>query len=573
MATLHYNLATQAYVQQQVQDVTGIAPETLNSLSELASAINNDPDFFNTLNTSLSTKADIATTLAGYGITDAYTQAEITSLLAAQNEAGEIAYDNTTSLLTATNVQAVIDEIEARLKLAEAEVHAHLNKDIIDQITAAYTTDLDTKLAGIEDGATADQTKADIDALGINAATVNSLTVETAVPANAVFTDTTYSNVSELANDANYITTETDPVFTAWDKSSGISITESQISDLGNYELADNTILKDADIGVTLQAYDADIVSDASYVHTDNNYTNAEKALVASALQAETPDVVTSVALVGNILTYTDETGTDTDIDLSLYLDDTNLARLVSGAYDSDTTSIIFTRDDASTFSVDASAFIGGGLVTSVNGQTGDVTITETDPIFTASQAANITAQMITDLGNLSGTNTGDQDLTGYATTASLAAVATSGSYNDLTDTPSAIDLTGDVVPNTTLAHDLGSSTKYWDTTYTQNLDLDDISVAGRQVFLYNNNGLRCYNGVPGGTSVSGYLSGSATFLTGSTYTVNDSRITSDWYVTIIPTGNPAGTWTVESSSGSFTITSTQSESSVTFDWNAVGDL
>lgn len=29
--------------------------------------------------------------------------------------------------------------------------------------------------------------------------------------------------------------TETDPVFTAWDKSTGISITESQISDLGNY--------------------------------------------------------------------------------------------------------------------------------------------------------------------------------------------------------------------------------------------------------------------------------------------------------------------------------------------------
>jgi len=28
---------------------------------------------------------------------------------------------------------------------------------------------------------------------------------------------------------------ETDPVFTAWDKTTGISITESQISDLGNY--------------------------------------------------------------------------------------------------------------------------------------------------------------------------------------------------------------------------------------------------------------------------------------------------------------------------------------------------
>ena len=34
---------------------------------------------------------------------------------------------------------------------------------------------------------------------------------------------------------AGYLDTETDPVFGAWDKSAGISITESQISDLGNY--------------------------------------------------------------------------------------------------------------------------------------------------------------------------------------------------------------------------------------------------------------------------------------------------------------------------------------------------
>ncbi|WP_136465532.1 tail fiber domain-containing protein [Flagellimonas onchidii] len=38
----------------------------------------------------------------------------------------------------------------------------------------------------------------------------------------------------------------------------------------------------------------------------------------------------------------------------------------------------------------------------------------ETDPIFTASQAANITSQHITDLNNLSGANTGDQDLSPY---------------------------------------------------------------------------------------------------------------------------------------------------------------
>ena len=46
--------------------------------------------------------------------------------------------------------------------------------------------------------------------------------------------------------------------------------------------------------------------------------------------------------------------------------------------------------------------------------------LSETDPIFTSSQAANITVSDITNLGNLSGTNTGDQDLSGLATKAEL---------------------------------------------------------------------------------------------------------------------------------------------------------
>ena len=47
-------------------------------------------------------------------------------------------------------------------------------------------------------------------------------------------------------------------------------------------------------------------------------------------------------------------------------------------------------------------------------------TITETDPIYTSSQAANITANDITKVSNLSGINTGDQDLTGLATTSAV---------------------------------------------------------------------------------------------------------------------------------------------------------
>ncbi|MEI8204654.1 MAG: hypothetical protein WCH34_16670 [Bacteroidota bacterium] len=47
--------------------------------------------------------------------------------------------------------------------------------------------------------------------------------------------------------------------------------------------------------------------------------------------------------------------------------------------------------------------------------------INETDPVYTISQAKNITATDITHLSNLSGINTGDQDLSLYATKTSLA--------------------------------------------------------------------------------------------------------------------------------------------------------
>jgi hypothetical protein len=46
--------------------------------------------------------------------------------------------------------------------------------------------------------------------------------------------------------------------------------------------------------------------------------------------------------------------------------------------------------------------------------------ITESDPVYTASQAVNITANDISNLINLSGNNTGDQDLSGLATTAAV---------------------------------------------------------------------------------------------------------------------------------------------------------
>ena len=95
------------------------------------------------------------------------------------------------------------------------------------------------------------------------------------------------------------------------------------------------------------------------------NFDPATRVLTAgisdgSSLTTTIPDeTVTALSLATNILTYTDEAGVATNIDLSLYLDDTNLARLVSGTVAANGMAT-FTRDDATTFDVDFSALVGG---------------------------------------------------------------------------------------------------------------------------------------------------------------------------------------------------------------------
>lgn len=74
----------------------------------------------------------------------------------------------------------------------------------------------------------------------------------------------------------------------------------------------------------------------------------------------------TSLTLVGNNLTYQRESGPNQVIDLSLYLDDTNLARLVSGTLNATTGVVTFTRDDSSTFTIDMSALLDNQIASEV---------------------------------------------------------------------------------------------------------------------------------------------------------------------------------------------------------------
>jgi len=94
------------------------------------------------------------------------------------------------------------DEIKALNEVS----HSHQNKKILDETTESFTHELKDdiihsvdKLASIENGATSDQTKEDIDNLHIDAKTVNGHSILSDVPADALFTDTIYElNVATI---------------------------------------------------------------------------------------------------------------------------------------------------------------------------------------------------------------------------------------------------------------------------------------------------------------------------------------------------------------------------------------
>ena len=65
------------------------------------------------------------------------------------------------------------------------------------------------------------------------------------------------------------------------------------------------------------------------------------------------------ITLSTNTLTLLEDSVPKTNIDLSPYIDDTNLPRLVSGAVVG--TDLILTRDDATTFTTDVTSLTGGG--------------------------------------------------------------------------------------------------------------------------------------------------------------------------------------------------------------------
>jgi len=90
------------------------------------------------------------------------------------------------------------------------------------------------------------------------------------------------------------------------------------------------------------------------------NHTGTQLANTISdfATQVQLDETTTSISLIGNNLAFVDEDGATTNIDLSLYLDDTNLARIVNGTLNPATGIVTFTRDDSTTFTIDMSSLL-----------------------------------------------------------------------------------------------------------------------------------------------------------------------------------------------------------------------
>jgi hypothetical protein len=69
--------ASTAFVRAAIAALVASSPEALDTLNELALALGNDPNFATTMNNALAGKAAKATTLGGYGISDAYTRTQV----------------------------------------------------------------------------------------------------------------------------------------------------------------------------------------------------------------------------------------------------------------------------------------------------------------------------------------------------------------------------------------------------------------------------------------------------------------------------------------------------------------
>ena len=212
--TLLATKTTETYVTTQIDNLVGSAPGALDTLQELGDALGDDANFASTVTTSLAGKVDDSQVL-----TDVPASAVFTDTTYSVGDGGLTTKDFTTALNTklgGIESGATTDQTNAEIKTAY-EANANSNE---------FSDAEQTKLSGIETSATADQTNAEIKtAYEANADTNEFSDTEqtklSGIEASADVTDTTNvvasltagTNVA-IAADGTVSSTDTDTVYT-----------------------------------------------------------------------------------------------------------------------------------------------------------------------------------------------------------------------------------------------------------------------------------------------------------------------------------------------------------------------
>lgn len=321
---------------------------------------------------------------------------------------------------TGTSVQSVLDSLSSDLGTAEAQSHAHPNKAVIDKFADDGTG---LTYDGNPVGAVT-SVNSQTGAVVLTASDVGALPASTPIP----------TKTSDLTNDSGFIT------------SGDIPAIPTKTSDLTN---------------------DSNFVADASYVHTDNNYDATAKAIVDGATAA----IAAKSTVAWNQI---DTTGTKI---AEIIIDGVKTDVKATGGGSADAYKTIdaggqsFVASGADTFKINAGSNVtitpltgDKGIKISAAGggtSTGDMLMNDYDrsgDVKSASSSGNgikdYVASAISGKADTSSlatvaTTGAYSDLSGKPT---LATVATSGSYNDLTNKPT--PGTGIAINNNVIAVD-----------------------------------------------------------------------------------------------------------------------
>jgi len=233
-------VATTAFVGTAVDNLIGGAPGALDTLNELAEAINDDSSYASTITTSLGTKVDKVTgkALSANDFTDALkTKLDAIESGATADQTSEEIQDIVGGMVTGNT--------ESGITVTYQDIDGTLDFSVASQTDQNFTNADHIKLDGIEAEATADQTGAEIKTAYEGEANTNAFTDAektklSGIEASADVTDTT--NVVAALTAGTNVAIAADGTISSTDTNTTYSVGDGGLSEI-NFTSADHTKL------------------------------------------------------------------------------------------------------------------------------------------------------------------------------------------------------------------------------------------------------------------------------------------------------------------------------------------